>query len=159
MNAPTNGNKNAILDLDDLLDSNLDTVADIPDYVTPPDGLYKLDIVDAEIKKAKEAGKASRITITYKVAETVDTAGAPVADGSLFTEGFQGTEQGLEFFKKQVKKIMNVTEIGGVSMRDILEGLKDIQGMEAHISTRKTVDAVTKKEYENTNIRPIHRSA
>lgn len=157
MNAPTN-NKNTILDLDELMDATLDAVADLPDFVTPPNGLYVLGIYEAEIKKPKEAGKASRITLTYKVLQTIDTEGIPVADNSLFNEGFQGTEQGLEFFKKRAIKIMNVSDLNGVPLREILAGMKDVE-FKARIVVKNTKDAATGKEYENVDVRPIHDPA
>lgn len=154
--------QSTILDLDTLLDSTLDTVADIPDYINPPNGTYRLGIHDAGIEKmdAREASgdkparpAGSRIKITYKVVGTVETKEPPVADGTLFTETFMGTEEGLGFFKKQVKKIMNGEDITGVSMRDLLDGLKGLE-FDAVITTRSTVSKG--KTYENVNVRPIH---
>jgi hypothetical protein len=145
--------ENTILDMDALLDATLDNVADIPDFLNPPDGLYELAITEAEIKPGKEAGKASRIVLTHKVVSTVDTDGVPVPNGSLFQESFQGTEQGLGFFKKQAKKYMNVDDISGVSMREIIASLKGLE-YKARVTTKVTKNDAG-KEYENVNVRPI----
>src|SRR5690606_31920075 len=149
--------KTTILDLDKLMDSTLDNVADIPDYMNPPNGLYVLSIHDAVIEKgkAKEDGKpvGSRFKLTYKVDETIETTEAPVADGTLFNETFMGTEQGLEFFKKRVKSVMNADDLSGVAIRDLLEGLKGVQ-FKAALTTRTSIS--NGKSYENVNIRPIH---
>lgn len=150
-----------ILDLDALLDSTLDTVEDIPDYLNPPTGLYNLSIVDAEIKAGKkadpakkQAAKAARILITYKVEGTTETEGIPVPDGSLFTEGMQGTEDGLKFFKKQARKLLNVDSLDGVSIRDILGSLKEIGVFDARIVLKET-PGDNGRTYENVNVTPI----
>lgn len=155
MNTTTNAA--TLLDLDALMDTTLDAVANIPDYVTPPNGLYRLGITEAEIKPAKEAGKAARIVITYKVIATIDCDDVPVVDNSLFNEGFMGTQQGLEYFKKAAIKIMNVSDLDGVPLREILSGMKD-QEFDARI-TVKITKGEGGKEYENVQIRPIHIAA
>lgn len=158
MNANTQA---TILDLDQLLDATLDGVEDIPDYLTPPTGLYKLSIIEAEIKAGKkadpakkQAAKAARIVITYKVDSTVETEGMPVPDGSLFTEGMQGTEDGLKFFKKQARKLLNVESLDGVPIRGILDALKEVQLFDARITVRKSTGDQG-QEYENVNVTPI----
>lgn len=145
-----------ILDLDSLLDSNLDDVKDVPDYMNPPTGQYQLSIADAVLEQTKpKDGKpaSARFKITYKVDATIETKEAPVPDGTLFTETFMGTEEGLGFFKKQVKKIMNTEDVAGVSIRELLEGLKG-QEFKANITVRTTVS--NGKTYENVNVRPVH---
>lgn len=149
-----------ILDLDALLDSTLDGVVDVPDYLNPPTGNYVLSIIEAEIKagkaaEGKEKAKPARLVITYRVDSTKETDGVPVPDGSLFTEGFQGTEQGLEFFKKQAKKLLNVEDLNGVSIRDILSSLKEVQNFDAVLTNKKTTSEDGKREYENVNVRPV----
>lgn len=159
MNANTSA---TILDLDSLLDSTLDGVEDIADYLNPPTGAYRLDITEAEIKPGKPAdvakkqkAKAARIVITYKVVATTETEGIPVPDGTLFTEGMQGTEDGLKFFKKQARKLLNVDSLDGVSIREILVALKESPEFDARIVNRKTVDEAG-REFENVNVTPIH---
>lgn len=150
--------QSTILDLDALLDSTLDNVPDVPDYMNPPAGQYRLGVEDAAIEKMKakegEVG-GSRIKITYKVVATKETKEMPVPDGTLFTETFMGTEQGLGFFKRQVKKIMNTEEVGGVSLRDLVSGLKGTE-FDAIITTRTT--SSNGKTYENINVRPVHEA-
>ena len=150
-----------ILDLDSLLDSTLDGVEDIADYINPPTGLYQLSIIEAEIKAGKkadpakkQAAKAARIVITYKVEATTETEGIPVPDGTLFTEGMQGTEDGLKFFKKQARKLLNVDSLDGVSIRDILGSLKEIGLFDARIVLKET-PGDNGRTYENVNVTPI----
>lgn len=146
--------ENTILDLDALLNSSLDNVADVPDYLNPPTGSYTLSVVEAEIKAGKPAegktpAKAARIVVTYRVDQTKETEGIPVPDGTLFTEGFQGTEKGLEFFKKQSKKLLNVEDLNGVTIADILGSLKEVQNFDAMVTLKKD------EQYENVNVRPV----
>lgn len=157
MNAQTD---TTILDLDALLDATLDTVEDLADYINPPTGNYNLSIMEAEIKPGKKASKpgekakASRIVITYRVNATKETEGIPVPDGSLFTEGMQGTEDGLKFFKKQARKLLNVDSLDGVTIRDILMSLKEVSEFDARIVLRLTKGDAG-QEYENVNVTPI----
>ena len=155
-------NTSTILDIDALLDSTLDSVPDMPDYLNPPTGNYTLSVIEAEIKAGKpadpakkQAAKAARLVITYKVDSTIETDGIPVPDGTLFTEGFQGTEDGIAFFKKQAKKLLNVEDLSGVTIRDILEALKGVQNFNAMLKNTTTQSEDGKREYENVNVRPI----
>ncbi|WCD44286.1 hypothetical protein Tiera_030 [Polaromonas phage Tiera] len=161
MNAPANAKPKAtLLDLDSLMDTKLDSVATLPDFMNPPNGLYRLAVTEAGLKKydvKDEAGKATgdsahRISITYKVVTTreYDSSELPVPDGTLFTEGFQGTEQGLEYFKKRAMGILNVKEFDGASLGDIFTGLVN-EEFEAKLTTKTA--KVGNKEYENLQIR------
>lgn len=148
--------KATILDLDALMDTNMDKVETLPDYITPPPGLYVLDVVEAktekfEMKETKQV--AQRIRITYKIAETksVKTGEQPVPDGSLFSESFMGTEEGIKYFKKAAMNILSVTDFEGAKLGDVMEGLKGAQ-FEAAITIRTTKNDAG-KEFENINIR------
>lgn len=147
---------NTVLDLDSILDGNLNAVKDVPDYVNPPTGAYTISIPKAEftVKKDKKGEQIGRFVITYQVDSTLELAdeeALPVADGSLFNETFTYTEQGLEFFKKQAKKILNVDSLDDVSLREILDSLKDVAPFQAKLSTAENSDGFT-----NTRINPIH---
>jgi hypothetical protein len=156
--------ENTILDLDALLDASLDNVADLPDYINPPTGLYVIDVDNAEIKAPKSAKdkdgnkKASTIVVTYKVAETVETEGVPVPVGSLFSERFQGTQEGLEYFKRKAKNILNTDDLTGVPLKDILAELKNQKGLKGKVITAMT-KADDGKTYENCNVRFLHEQA
>lgn len=149
---------NTILDFDALLDSNLSSTKDVPDFVTPPPGTYVLELTEAKLEKFKLKAKAgvrdteqdaARIKFQYKVAETVETKELPVADGSLFSESFMANEDGLAFFKKQAKAILNVKDFADTSIRDILDGLNGVS-FKAVVGIRKS------GEFENVTIRPVH---
>jgi hypothetical protein len=145
-----------LLNIDALLDSTLDNTPDVPDYTNPPMGLYILGIPKAELEtytnKAKEENL--RVKITYAVENTIETEGMPVANGTLFTETFQATEDGLKYFKKQARKLLNVSDLNGVPMRDILASLTGVTGIKAKITIRVS-KGDSGQEYENINVRPM----
>jgi hypothetical protein len=144
-----------LLDLDALLDSNMDAVPEVPDYVTPPAGSYVLSIAEAEITKSEgKDGKPDlvRLNITYKVEESVEVEGQPVAEGALFSERFTYNEQGLGYFKRQAKNILN-ENIDGVTIRDVLATLKEAPAFKAVITLSKS------GEYTNVRVRPVHEAA
>lgn len=148
----------AILDLDALLDQNLDAVPDIPDYVTPPAGNYMLRIHDAALDnsaKDKEGNAVVRILVTLAVVSTLETEEMPVADGSLFSERFQFTEDGQAYFKRLAKNVLNVSDLEGVSLRDIFATLKATDPFKAVI-THTTSKGKDGKDYTNLRMRPMH---
>lgn len=143
---------NTILDLDALMDESLDGVAEAPDFVTPSDGTYNLKVEKAEIAKYtnKDGVEGSRISLQYSIVSTEEVAdGQPVvADGSIFSESFTGTQQGLSFFKRQARKLLNVENIDGVALREILASLQNLE-FRAVITSRKNGN------YTNINVTPI----
>lgn len=153
--------KATLLDLDALLDTALDSVETVADYVNPPPGNYLLEVKEAKIEKydVKEDGKktgaeANRIRITYAVVQTVEVMDGefPVPDGSLFSESFQGTEEGLKYAKKAMMNALGVKDFENAKLREILDAVKGAQ-FKARISVRKS--SVGNKEYENVQIRAI----
>jgi len=152
--------KAVILDLDELMDKKMNDVQTLPDYITPPPGLYMLSIKECTTEKydIKEDGKATgqkgtRIKIVYEVVSTiaVNEGEEPVAEKSLFSESFQGSEQGLEFFKKAAMNILGVTDFEGASVRDVMDGIKGAE-FKAKITVRKS-KGQGDKVYENLTIR------
>lgn len=149
-----------LLDLNAMVESNLDSVPDAPDYSNPPAGEYlllckdvKIDTYTAKAKGAVPAQEAQRIKITYAIAATLSTAAgeAPMPDGTMFTETFQGTEQGLGYFKARVKAIMDASELTGVSLGDMMNSIKGTT-FGAKISIKKSPNPAG-GEYENLQIR------
>lgn len=153
-----------LLDLDALMDAEMDKVETLPDFVTPPAGSYILSVQEAKIEafesKAKDnkpAMKGNRIRVTYTVEKTLETSEMPVKDGSLFSESFMGTEEGLKYFKRAAMNILNVTDLSGARLKDILDGLKG-QQFKCKITIRKSDDGKG-GQYENVQIRPVHEAA
>ena len=155
---------NTILDLDAMMDIEMDKVETLPDYVTPPAGNYVLEVKKAEIAKtdampakgdkpAKPAG--SKIRIQYAIEEVLEVAGneLPPSTGSMFSEQFTGTEDGVKFFKRQAMNILNVKDLTGAKMKDVLDGLTGAK-FKAKISIEKT-KGDGDKVYENVRVRPV----
>lgn len=149
----------SILDLDALLDSTMDNVPDVPDYLNPPDGNYVLSVPEAKLDTYENAKKekVNVIVITYEIKSTIETKSVPVPDGSLFTERFQATEDGLKYFKKRAIGILNVSDLNGVPIREVLASLKGVE-FEAQTKIRKSV-GTNGQEYENINVRPLTAAA
>lgn len=159
----TEANKTS-LDLGSMMDSALDNIPDAPDFNNPPAGDYRLAIKDTKIEtyeaKAKQGdpgGERQRIKILYTVEQTVAVANnePPVPDGSMLSETFQGTEQGLGYFKKRAKEVMNVSDLNGVPLREIFESMKGVQ-FDARLSIKKTPNPNDKDNpYENLVIKVV----
>ncbi len=154
--------ENTILDLDGMLNDTLDNVADVPDYNNPPAGEYRLTVKDAAIDKYKTKKEPDvekqRLKITYSIISTISTAAnePPVPDGSLFTETFMATEQGLGYFKKRIKDIMGATDVTGVTLGDMMTSVKGSE-FNARITIKKSKGA-DGTEYENLSIRVVAAS-
>ena len=158
----TEANKDVtILDLDAMMDIKMDDVETLPDFVTPPPGIYSLKVKEAKIEKysskAEPNVKKSRIRLSYVVVATKEVAAGniPVADGSMFSETFMGTEDGIKFFKKAAMGALGVDSFEGASIKDVIDGLADAE-FDARITTRSTTDAVTKQVYENISVRALN---
>lgn len=160
--AESSGGGATILDLDSMMDIEMDKVETLPDYVTPPAGIYMLAVEECKIEKykakdAKDKEEKSRIRLTYKVEKTVETDDLPVKDGSLFSETFMGTEEGLKYFKKQAMNILNVKDLDGARLKDVMEGLKG-QTFKCRLTIKKT-PGDNGATYENVQVRPVHEAA
>ena len=154
--------KATLLDLDALMDTKMDSVETMPDYMNPPAGNYILTCVEAKIEKydvkenqVKTGVQGNRIKLTYRVDVTEEVAAGelPVPDGTLFTEGFQGTEEGLKYCKKACSNILGIKEFEGASLGEILDGVKNV-AFHARITIRKS-EGEGGKVYENLNIRAL----
>lgn len=147
-----------LLDMDSLLDTNLDKVETLPDFINPPNGLYVLNVPDCKLEDYKQKdtnAKGFRIRLTYEVEQTVEVEEGqmPVADKSRFSESFMGTEDGLKFFKKAAMGILGVKDFEGASIRDVMDAVKGAT-FKARITTRKTAGE-NGKTYENLQIRAV----
>lgn len=158
-------NANASLDLGAMMDATLDSIPDAPDFSNPPAGEYRLSVKDCKIDtytSKKEPGvEKQRIKMLYTIEQTVSTAGneQPVPDGTMFNETFMGTEQGLSFFKKRIKEIMNASDLAGVSLKDMMDSIKG-QAFDARITIKKSPNPNDPNTpYENVQIRVVQPKA
>lgn len=161
MNAKTEA---TILDLDAMMDIKMDEVETLPDFVIPPAGNYTLKVKEAKIEKYKSksepGAQKSRIRVTYIIMATKEVAAGnlPVADGSMFSETFMGTEDGIKYFKKAAMGALNVSSFEGASIKDVIDGLADAE-FEARVTVKSTTDAATKQVYENVSVRAVNAPA
>jgi len=153
--------KNTILDLNAMMEETLDAIPEAAGFENPPDGEYTLTVksaaIDTYTNKAQE--EVQRLKITYEVAATLSTASGeqPVPDGTMFTETFQGTEQGVGFFKKRIKELMGVSDLAGVTLKDMMDSVKGTN-VDARLSTKKTPKKDAPGEFwENLQIRVVKK--
>jgi len=160
----SNDNKDVtILDLDAMMDIKMDDVETLPDFITPPPGLYSLKVKETKIEKystkAEPGTSKQRIRMTYVVVNTKEVAAGniPVADGSLFSETFTATEDGIKFFKKAAMGVLGVSSFEGATIKDVIDGTIGAE-FDARITTRssKMPDGTV---YENINVRAINEAA
>lgn len=138
------------------MDTVLDDIPDIPEYVTPPAGEYLIQVQYAEldfyVSRKSPGEEKQRIKVTYEVLETTALASdkdLPVPDGSLFTETFTANPVGLSFFKKRVKSILPDYSLQGVPLVTVLDAIRGVP-LKARLSHQKSVsDGV---EYNNVRI-------
>lgn len=155
-------NKPESLDLGAMMDDTLDTIVEAPDFVAPPDGSYTVQVKDVIVDKYTSKDEPNvpkqRLKYTYEILATlglVNDREQPVPDHSLFSETFQGTLDGLSYFKKRARGIMNVSTLDGVPMREILSSLKGVS-FDCTIKTKTVANPKKPGEvYENLQIRVI----
>lgn len=162
MNAVVSKPKATILDLDALMDTKLSTVETLPDYMNPPPGIFLFTVKEVGTKKyklkdenKKETGEeAHRISITYTIDETVQCDEITVPNGTLFTESFQATEEGLKYFKKRAMGVLNEADFGDASLGDIFAAMASVQ-FKARVTIRKS-KGDNGAIYENVQLQAIH---
>lgn len=145
-----------LLDLEAMANETLDNIPDVPDFLTPPAGEYRLRVSESKIEKYSPKDspdeEAQRLKNIYEIVTTISTLNEPpVPDGSKFSETFQGTAEGLGYFKKRIKKIMNVEDTTGVSLADMMTSVVGME-FDCRITIRKTKKPDGSGFYENVNI-------
>lgn len=156
----TTNTDNTLLDLNEMLenDENLDDFAEAPEYLNPPAGDYKLKATGAAIKNfryeatdKKEAEEGQNIVVTIAVVETLELVKddePPCPDGSLFTKKYKGNRKGIETFKRDFKKIMNLESLVGITLPAMFELLSEEPEFTGRISYSKFND----REFMNLRI-------
>lgn len=148
------------LDLGQMLTESLDEFEEAPDYVLPPPGTYILSVLSAEIEKVKnKAGQqVQRLRTKYAIQETIElltNEEPPVPNGSLISQTFNGSKEGLGYFKKAAREILGVSDLAGVSLGDILSSLTGAQ-FTARLSVKRTLKEGTKDDYySNVTIKVV----
>lgn len=143
-----------LLDLDAMMDDALDNIPEAPEFVNPPDGIYMFAVKEVKIDKYKTKKEPnvekSRIKALLTVSTTLETKELPVPDGSMFSLTWQPTEQGLGFFKNFAKKVMDVSDIAGVPLKEVFNAMTGTV-FKGRAQNKKTKDKEG-NEYENLSV-------
>lgn len=101
-------------EIDDLLEANLEEIEDLPDYVTPPAGYYKLMV---NVDKKKKMKEKTAVQLKFTIVETIqlnNEAETRVKEGSIFTQAFfpdtsQEKANRWRWLKKAVKPYLEAS--------------------------------------------------
>jgi len=125
--------------LDSVLDQSLNEVESAPEYIAPPNGRYRLNVLKAEAKSVDtDSGEQVVAQIDYSVAETMELADAnqePVDVGSMFSESFFLNEKGMPYFKTYLSHVF--ADVDNFSIAEALSGLQGLT-LEAVVKTRNS---------------------
>lgn len=147
------------------LDESVDSTASAPDFVTPPNGKYILAVKsiksgnrDVKNKDTGEEQKQGFLRAVITVVKTVEVAEGevPVADGSMFSQQWNWTEQGKGYFKAFCEKILGVEACKGASWKQLMDEVVNNHNFSARVSSKTTKDK-DGKEFTNTNINNIEQ--
>lgn len=164
---------NTLLDLDALLDQSLEAVEAAPEYVTPDTGNYRLQLknITSATREAKDKaaaiaeGKApvwGQINFDYVILDVHSLAegGLPVANGSLFRENFNLTEQGMPYLKARIIDLILAQggakeDADSIPLRDIIASFPSLNiAFDCHIKT--TTDVLDSgKEWTSSRLSQI----
>jgi len=159
-----------LIDLDNLDNIDMSTMESAPEFIEPPAGRYKLgvqakieeyekdEVIDKE--KTGEKVKAKRIRFTYDIQETLELKNKKdltPAEGSLFSETFTATAEGLPYFKTRAASILG--DLGNATIKEVIGTInKETIGITADVKVKTTTvkDADgNSKDYTNVNVRVI----
>lgn len=128
----------SLLDMENLLDTATDAVENRPDYVNPEPGIYNEiyrgfkeaeKVAQKDTDTRKKGDKYKVIILNYEILETVEggNPNAPIKPGSLSSEQFTLSAEGLPAIKQRYAQILGVEqeELTG-SMREIMTVAKDM---------------------------------
>jgi len=133
----------SLLDLDEMLGQSLSATEAAPDFITPENGTYVLEVKETKASKKEVKDKAQALKdgkpteyvsleFTYAVDSVVEQEGHPIKPGSLFMERFTFSEQGLPYFKARVRDIAVASggseeDADALSIKEALEAVKGIK--------------------------------
>lgn len=143
--------------LDDIMNGSLGDVEAAPDFVTPPSGKYKLEIVSANakqciVKKDKPEERADiRATITMRILETIELASpsevAP-ANKDMFSISFLLGGEGASYFKAFLINFVPAEKLAEFSKAEAMQVLPELQ-------FTATLTSTEKDGFTNTRIRNV----
>lgn len=137
------------------LDESVDGTVSAPDFVTPPNGVYRLMVKSVKVStkpdKDKPEIKKSRASVMISVVKTKEIADGEIGvpDGSLFSMNYQWTEQGKGFLKSFAEKVLGVEACKNASWKQIFAELETGVNFDARVRVKKDGD------FENVNLNDI----
>ena len=137
------------MDFTDLLDTDLEAIDDLPDYLTPVKGYYELGHEKVEqVTLETSDGDIEAIKLTYSIARCIEKNNADDEDtpeGGMFTQTFpQG--MGIQRMKKLYAAVIQQNNCK--SIRDLINILPTI-----HINA--TIDHRFAKDDRKTKEKPF----
>lgn len=135
-------NVTTLLDLEAMMDDDLDSFEETPDFCNPPGGDYVVISKGGKIRSYtdNEGTEIQSIQVTIAVVETLELSTdeePPVADGSLFTISFKGTDKGVGDFKREIRKMAGLPSSKGINLRSAFELLESGLTFNVRISYSK----------------------
>jgi hypothetical protein len=124
-----------------LVETNIDNIADLPEYINPVPGTYIVGVDKAEVKDMDTDKPYIHVGLLYKATQEQTGEQAEYAEGSPLGFRYYG-ELGIKRFKKHFQPVFEAT-----SSTTISELLDRMSGMELGIVTtqRKDKDDPEKK--------------
>lgn len=153
-----------LLDLDSVDNMAGDEIEDVAGFVEPPTGLYRLKCTKAASrsyspKKGDNANKkVTQIRFMYsivKVIELDDKKELIPPETGMFSEQFQGTKQGMKYWKFKAKALLAMENFGKATVKEINDKITDSEPeFDAKVTCNKTKndDGTT---FTNINVRVI----
>jgi hypothetical protein len=149
------------IDLDNFSDISMDTVEAAPEFIEPPNGRYRLGVTAKTEEYEKDGDIKKRIRFIYSiqhVEELVDKDALIPADGSMFSENFSVTADGLKYFKTRAMAILGnlgKSTIGEVINALNADGVSFLADTKLKNTKSKDADTGEVKTFTNVNIRVI----
>jgi hypothetical protein len=113
--------------IEDLMDATVDDLADMPAFIIPPKGHYKLRTT-LERKMVNEHPSVEASFVVLETLELENKTEAPVENGTKFSQLFMmDNEFGQGAFKEFIPGIADGLGLKGKKMSEVIVAVKDIQ--------------------------------
>lgn len=116
-----------VVPIEDLMDSSIDDLADLPPFEVPPKGHYKLSVSLSR----KTINDKPTIEASFTVLETLELASQndkQVENGTKFSQLFMmDNEFGQGGFKLFIQPIAAGLNLGGKKMSEVIAAVQNVQ--------------------------------
>lgn len=147
-----------LLDLDNIEDVAMGNIEDLPEFVTPPDGVYVFatNTAKSSSSKDKETGELrKRINHTYsicKILQVADPNALVPPLGSLVGENFTFNDMGLKVWKAKIKGVLGNFFTAEMTIKEALAEINDNQYYFVGKTRVKKSTGKNGQDYENVQI-------